>query len=205
MASERGAANIRKFNGEREQKNLALVEHELQLCRKRKLQFKSAGLLAAYLSDRTDIHRTTLTRNAKYRALIAVYMRSQPGAVQAVEDKTEDPWILKAKLAATQSEVGLLRQEVRRLTAQLPHETSVPPLSVGLDKSGVDFANLCVLLCCVLTRAETFAVDVQKKTLTDLAARPSDSLIGGPERVSAFIKWMQQNAELPFVKAVKRV
>ncbi len=205
MSSERGAENIRKFNSEREEKNLALVEHELQLSRKRKLQFKSAGFLAAYLSDRTNIHRTTLTRNAKYRALIAVYMRSQPGAALVVDEATADPWTLKAKLANTQAEVGMLRQEVKRLLAQLSKETVVRPLGTGEDWSGVDFANVCVLLCLVLSRAETFAVDVQKKTLVDLASRPSDSLIGGPERVSGFIAWMAQNSTLPFVNSIKRV
>lgn len=203
MASERGAANIRKFNVEREQKNLPLVEHELQLCTKRKLQFKSLGLLAAYLSDRTGIHRTTLTRNAKYKVLLAVYMRSQPGAVSIVDDGTDDPYVLKAKLASTQAEGGSLRQEVKRLTAQLSRAEVVTHAS-GAGKGDVEFANLCVLLCLVLVRAETFAVDSKSRTLVDLAARPSERLVGGTDRAAAFIAWMEQNASLPFVKAVRR-
>ena len=204
MASERGAANIRKFNVEREQKNLPLVEHELQLCRKRKLQFKSPGLLAAYLSDRTGIHRTTLSRNAKYKVLLAVYMRSQPGAASIVDDGTDDPYVLKAKLASAQAEVGSLRQEVKRLAAQLSRAEAVTPHASGAGKDEVEFANLCVLLCLVLVRAETFAVDSKSRTLVDLAARPSERLVGGTDRTAAFIAWMEQNASLPFVKDVKR-
>lgn len=204
MASERGAANIRKFNAEREQKNFPLVEHELQLCKKRKLQFKSPGLLAAYLSDRTGIHRTTLSRNAKFKVLLAVYMRSQPGAASIVDDGTDDPYVLKAKLASVQAEVGSLRQEVKRLTAQLFRAEAELPHASGARKDDVEFANLCVLLCLVLVRAETFAIDSKSRTLVDLAARPSERLVGGSERAAAFVAWTEQNASLPFVKDVKR-
>jgi len=202
MASERGAANIRKYNAEREEKNLVLVEHELQLCKKRKLQFKSPGLLAAYLSDRTDIHRTTLTRNAKYKVLLAMYMRSQPGAA-AVVDETDDPYVLKAKLASTQAEVGTLRQELKRLSTQISRAATVPTTS-GASRDDVEFANLSVLLSLVLVRAETFAVDFKGRTVVDLAARPSERLVGGADRAAAFVAWLEQNASLPFVKDIKR-
>lgn len=205
MASERGAANIRKFNSEREEKNLGLVKTALQLCKKRKLQFRSAGLLAAYLSDFTSIHRTTLARNAKYRALLAAYLRSQPGAAVIVDDETNDPYVLKAKLAAAQAEVGSLRQEMKRLTAQLSRPSAVMQHASGTGKNEVDVSNLCVLLCLVLVRAETFAVDLKSRILVDLAARPSERLVGGSERVGVFVAWMDQNASLPFVKDVKRI
>lgn len=204
MQSKRGAENIRKFNNEREENNFALIEHELKLCRKRKLQFASHGQLAGYLSDRTTIHRTTLIRNAKYKAKITVYMRSQPGAVSVVDDHTEDPWILKSKLANSQAEVGMLRNEVRRLSAQVSQKLSEPRVD-GQEDSSVEFANLCVLLCLVLSRADTFAIDVKKKALIDFASRPSESIVGGPDRASAFIAWIDQNQDLPFVNAIRRV
>lgn len=205
MSSERGAANIRKFNAEREQKNLALVNHELKLCGKRKLQFKSFGLLAAHLSDRTGIHRTTFLRNANYKVLLSVYMRSQPGAVAIVGDGTDDLYVLKAKLASAQAEVGTLRQEVKRLSAQLSRATTVPPSLSCESKVDIEFANICVLLSLVLVRAETFAIDSKARSLVDLAARPSDRLVGGPERAAAFVAWLEQNASLPFVKDIKRI
>lgn len=206
MASERGAANIRKFNAEREQKNLALVEQELKLCKKRHLPFKSVGLLAAYLSDRTEVHRTTFLRNPKYKALLAAYLRSQPGAAAVVDDETDDPYALKAKLASAQAEVGNLRQEVKRLSAQLTRIATAQPAPIaGASRDDVDFANLCVLLCLVLVRAETFAVDSRGRTLVDLAARPSERLVGGLDRAVAFVNWMELNSSLPFVKDVKRI
>ena len=184
MARERGAANIRKYNAEREEKNLALVEHELQHCKKRKLQFKSPGLLAAYLADRTDIHRTTLTRNAKYKVLLAMYMRSQPGAAAVVDDETDDPYVLKAKLASAQVEVGTLRQELKRLSAQISRAATIPTTS-DASRDDVEFANLSVLLSLVLVRVGTFAVDFKGRTVVDLAARPSERLVGGASRAAA--------------------
>lgn len=204
MASERGAANIRKFNAGREERNLALVQHELQLCRKRKLQFKSPGLLAAYLSDRTGIHRTTLGRNAHYRVLLTLYLRSQPGAVSIVDDATDDPQVLRAKLASAQAEVGNLREEVKRLTAQLSRvPTAGTGAAVPLDE--VQFANVCALLSLVLTRGEVFAVDTESRTVVDLAARQSERVIAGPERAAPFVAWMARNHDLPFVKAIRRM
>lgn len=204
MKSERGAANIRKYNAEREERNLALVEQELRLSRKRKLQFKSPGVLAAYLSDRTDIHRTTLTRNAKYKVLLAMYMRSQPGAAAVVDDKTDDPYVLKAKLASAQIEVGMLRQEVKRLSAQISRASTISTTS-GARRDDVEFANLSVLLSLILVRAETFAVDFKRRTVVDLAARPKERLVGDSDRAAAFVAWLEQHASLPFVKAIKRI
>lgn len=126
MGSERGAANIQKFNAQRAKVSVSLIQSEIDLCRKRKLQFKTPGLLASYLSDRTGIHRTTFSRNAKYEGLLAAYMRSQPGAVTSVDDRTDDPYILKAKLAAAHVQIGTLNHEVRRLSAQL---SRFPPAS----------------------------------------------------------------------------
>jgi hypothetical protein len=204
MASERGAANILRFNTERERKNLPLVENELQLCRKRKLQFKSASHLAAHLSDRLGIHRTTFRRNAKYLVLLAGYIGSQPGAVAVVDDETNDPYVLKAKLASAQAEVGMLRQKAKHLSAQLARATLLD-VAVGTGRDDVDFGNLCMLLCLVLLRADTFAVDSKNCTLVDLAARPSERVVAGSERTAGFIRWMELNAALPLVKDIRKV
>lgn len=203
MASERGADNIRKYNAARERQTLLLVEHELQLCRKRKIQFRSVGVLAGYLSDRTRVHRTTLVRNPKYRMMLALHVSSQAGAASLVGDGTDNLHVLRVKLASAQVEVGNLRQQVKRLAAQQARLTTIPA-GAHPAPDAVEFANLCVLLCLVLTRAEVFAVDTETRSVLDLAARPSDRVIGGPERARAFVSWMERNAELPFVKDVRR-
>ena len=204
MASKRGSENIRKFNADRGASDLILVEHELQLCRKRKLQFKTPGLLATYLSDVTKIHRTTFGRNVKYKKLIAVYMSTQPGAATIVDDGTDDPWVLKAKLAATQAELGNLRQELNKLRAEHTRLKSADPITIGGNDSEVDFSNVCVMLAQVLTRAETFQINTKDGTLVDLAARPSDQIVASASRVSAFIRWIQINEYLPYVKSIRK-
>jgi hypothetical protein len=59
-------------------------------------------------------------------------------------------------------------------------------------------------LCLVLVRAETFAIDTNARTLVDLAARPSERLVGGPDRAASFVAWFEQNASLPFVQDIKK-
>ena len=202
MSKERGAANIRKFNADREAKNMALVEYELQLSKRRKLEFRSPGLLAAHLSDRTHIHRTSLIRNPKYKALIALYIKSQPGAASVVSDATDDVDVLRAKLALAQAEIGTLRQDCKRLSARLRRvEEGATP---SADSRGVDQADLYMLLSLVIQRADIFAIDRKKRLVIDLSARPSDAIVAGPERAGAFVSWVDRNSELPVVKGLRR-
>lgn len=204
MGRERGAANLRKFNDERSKGTMPLVDAELKACARRKLQFQSVGLLAAYVAERTGVHRTTLLRNPSYKALLYGYLSSQPGAATAVADDTEDPQVLRAKVAFLQAEVGNLRHELNRLNAQQRRvEESMAPAYNARDD--VDAADFGVLLCLVLERVDSMAIDPQQRTLVDLAARPSARVVAQSERVSAFIDWMQRNRSLPFVQKVRWV
>lgn len=204
MKSERGAPNIRKFNAVRTEKNLHLIEEGLRECQRRRLQFKSIGLLATYISDRSGIHRTTLQRNANYKILLAQYVRSQPGAATSVSDEVDDAFILKAKIAIAQAELGVLRKEVTRLNAQLVRISAAKESSVAKSKSEVEFANLCMLLSLVLVRAETFVVDTKARVLVDLSAKPTDRIVGGERRAADYVDWLVRNASLPVVSDVKR-
>ena len=205
MTQQRGADNIRRFNLDRSERNLFLVEQELKLCKKRKLQFQSAGLLATYLSDVTGVHRTTFSRNKKYRNLIFIYVGTQPGAASIVDDETNDPWILKAKLASTQAELGSAKQEVKKLNAVLKRVENPIAHTITGNHADVDFSNVCVVLAQVITRAETFSVNTKDGTLVDLAARPSDQIVATSQRVSSFIRWVKANESLPYVKSIPRI
>lgn len=203
MASKRGADNIRKFNSERERRNLDALHRELQLSRKHKLQFSKRSSLASYLAERTGIHRTNLERNSKYRSLLAHYLASQPGAAGALGDETDDPNVLRAKLALAQVELGSLRRELRQLSAELARAKQEGRDSVS-PRDEARFANVCMLLSQVLTRAETFAIDTSERTLIDLAAMPSDSVVGGPGRAAPYVAWVERNASMPILKGLKR-
>jgi hypothetical protein len=202
MASKRGAENIKQFNAARSLSDLALVEQELKLCKKRKMQFQSPGLLAAYLADVTQIHRTTFGRNIKYKSLIAIYIGTQPGAASIVGDESDDPWILKTKLSATQAELGNLKAEMKRLNSELSRLHKPIPIATGNSNSDIDFSNVCVLLAQVMKRAEVFRINRKDSTLIDLSAKPSDQIVGNSHRVHAFMQWLSVNEELPYVKDI---
>lgn len=203
MGGKRGAANLERFNSKRSAQLAHLLSHELQLCRKRKLEFKSVGLLAAYLSDRLRVHRTTLLRNLQYRTSLLEYLSSQPGVVARAPDTTLDPAVLQAKLGAARLEASNLRQETKRLNAQLARREDLSNTSGG-EASDVDFANVAMLLVNVLARVgDSIIVDYNHRTIVDLAAKPSDRVLAGPERAGGFIAWLEQNQVLPPVRLLK--
>jgi hypothetical protein len=204
MGADRGAANLAKFNEDRSANVLPLLNHELQLCRKRKLQFKSVGLLASYLHDRTKIHRTTFLRNPRYKALLLAHLAGQPGVVASTPDTTQDPAMLHAKLAAARLEASGLREQLRDLTARLDRLTR-SPTSAAVSSEGVDLANLSMLFVAVLSRLpDLLSVDFNKRELHDLSARPSERVIAGPERMGGFCTWVEQNQALPQLKQLKQ-
>ena len=204
MGADRGAANLAKFNEERSANVLPLLTHELQLCRRRKLQFKSLGMLASHLHDRTNVHRTTLVRNPRYRALLLDYLAGSPGVVASTPDTTGDPAILKAKLAASRLEASSLREQVRELEARLQRLTR-SPTAAAVSSEAVDHANLSMLFISVLSRfPDLLRVDFNKRELHDLSARPSERLVAGPERMGGFCAWVEQNQALPQLKQLKQ-
>jgi hypothetical protein len=197
--SKRGEANLQRFNDERSRLILPMITDELIRCAKRRVQFKSVGLLAAFLGDVCRVNRTTLLRNPMYKSLLYDYMARQAGAATVVGDETESVPILKAKLAIAQAENGSLRTALARaskLAAKVPAEDS----GGGDD---VDLANALVLLCLILGRVTTLAVDRQSRSIVDLAARPSDRVIAGPSRASAFVDWLDRHRALPDVANVR--
>ncbi len=205
MGSKRGAANLLKFNDERSASTLPLLTHELQLCRKRKLMFKTPGLLASYLADRLKVHRTTLTRNPKYKALILAHVTGQPGAVARAPDSTEDPALLHAKLAAAKLEASELREQLRAATARLERSKGSQAASASSD-GGVAFADLAVVLAAILARMPMFfQLDFDKRELHDVTVKPSERLVAGPERMGSFCAWVERNQALPHLKELKQL
>lgn len=206
MAAKRGAENLARFNDERSATTLPLLTHELQLCRKRKLEFKTVGLLAGYLSDRLKVHRTTFLRNVKYKGMLLSYIASQPGVVARTPDTTSDPAILQAKLAAARVEASNVTAELARVRAQLEQfQKGLPslPSEGGGNNQAIAFSNLAMVLVNVLHRFPDFiALDRQARELHDLSAKPSQRVIVGKERIGEFIEWLETNQALPTVQAL---
>ncbi len=204
MRTERGAENLAKFNEERSANILPLLTHELQLCRKRKLEFKTPGLLAAHLSDRLKVHRTTLIRNVKYNALILAHIAGQPGSVARTPDTTEDPALLQAKLATAKLDASMLREQLRVATAKL-ERARAPQAGASSISGDVAFSDLAVVMAAILSRFPEFLrLDFDKRELHDLSARPSARLVAGSDRIGNFCAWVEQNQALPHLQRLKQ-
>lgn len=203
MGSERGAANLARFNEVRSAHLLPLLKHELRLCRKRKLEFKTSGLLASYLADRVKVHRTTLIRNPRYHGLILEHLAGQPGVVSRTPDSTTNPLVLQAKLKAAKVEVSNLANQLGHTKAILERLQNIGPSSSSKSGDELDFSNLAMLVMNVLNRFPDFIrLDRDRRELIDLSAKPSDRVIAGKERLGELIQWMELNRALPMVGAL---
>lgn len=203
MGTDRGAANLARYNEARSAPVVPKLQHELRLTRKRKLEFQSIGLLAAYLEDRVKVHRTTLTRNVTYKGMLLIHLAGQPGAVSRTPDSTRDPAILQAKLAAAKLEASNKGTRLSHADALLERVHRGLVSSDVRHGSDVAFANLAMVMVNMLHRFPDFVqLDRQKRELHDLSAKPSEQLIAGKERMSEFVEWVEVNQALPMVKAL---
>ncbi len=203
MGSKRGAENLAQFNAERSAHLVPALIDELRLCIKRKLEFKTVGLLAAYMSDRLRVHRTTLLRNAKYKGILLAHLAGQPGVVSRTPDSTSDPAILQAKLMAAKLAASNLREELALSRAQPERHVSGPRPRSTVDAADVAFADLAMVMVNVLHRFPDFVrLDRQRMELVDLSAKPSARVIAGKERLGPFVRWLEQNQALPMVQGL---
>lgn len=201
--SSKGAGNLETFNSVRSAHTIPLLMHELKLYRKRKLVFKTPGLLAAHLSDRLNVHRTTLTRNPAYLKLLLEHLAGQPSVVERTPDSTTDPAILQAKLAVAKLDISTLRQEVKAAAAKEERRMVKP--SATSEGSAVAFADLAAVMVTVLSRFPDFLeLNFQKRELVDLSARPSERMLAGPARMRGFCTWVEQNQSLPHIQQLIR-
>lgn len=205
MKTERGAENIRRFNSEREARYIPLIKEELKKCKRMKLQFKSLGGLAEYLSGVTSIHRTTLSRNPRYKSLLAKHLGEQTCSGAAVGDSDAAPEILQARLLGARLEISNLQEKVRRLESFVRRNGELPALDAikGAEKVSVGnndylaFVDTAMALTAVLERLrDSMSVDFSKRTIEDLAARPSERVVVGPERATPYLDWLQQQSAL---------
>lgn len=180
--------NLRPYNDARSTEKLLLIEPELRLLRKSKAQFKSIGRLAQALEDRTGVHRTTLTNEkGPYRKLLADYQRATGGGVRATFSNAVE----SAQVALLQADLGKERLERKKREAALAQVDASRSASSSSNVDKVGFANACVLLCDVLARIETIAVDMARGELIDLSVGTNRVLADGP-RTAQFIDWLRK-------------
>lgn len=204
--SLRGAANIKKFNHEREQQTLALIKSELDKCRKHKMVFKSLGALAEYLGAITNIHRSTFTRNPRYKSLLADYAGIPEPQRSSVRDEDAPPEVLRARMLALKLENSNLQDKLKRLEVYVrrkgDEQLSAPSEAVlpAIDESNSDylaFVDTAMALTALLERLkDSIVINFERNSIEDLAARPSQRVVVGPERATAYLEWLQQQKHL---------
>lgn len=203
MGRERGAANLARFNAERSAHVIPALTDELRLCRRHKLEFKTVGLLAAYLSDRVKADRTTLLRNPTYKVMLLTHLAGEPGVVTRTPDAASDPAILQVKLMAEKLAASNGREELAHCKAQLERHASSPRPGLAVDAADIAFADLAMVMVNVLHRFPDFVrLDGQRQELVDLSAKPSARVIAGKERLGRFVRWLELNQALPMVQAL---
>jgi hypothetical protein len=134
--------------------------------------------------------------------LLLKHLSLQPGVVSRTPDSTQDPAVLRAKLAAVQLELSNLQHELKVAKAKLSVASEVPTLETSSNPN-VEFSNLAMLLVNVLSGLDgTIEIDFNSRSIVDLAARPSDRVMASANRASSFISWLEQNQALPMVGAL---
>ena len=201
MGAKVRTSNLDAYNAKRSEHGVFLLEDELRLCTKHKLSFKTAGLLASYVSGRIKIHRTTLTRNPTYKGMLLAHFARQPGIVARTPDSTTDSAVLQAKLAVSKLETSNARSALSRASAQTDHQLKkvrdelVPPIEAA------SYGHLAMVVVLLLHRFPEFLqLDVERFELQDISAKPSERLIAGKDRLKSFVRWLEMNRANPMVK-----
>lgn len=206
MKAERGASNLRRFNAEREERFIPLLQEELKKCKKRKMQFNSLGNLAEYLASLTNIHRTTLTRNPRYKSILAAHLASQSGVNFNTSDDEASPEILRARLLASRLEISNLQEQIRRIRAHIErpqkYVESNEKISAEVETVNTDymaFVDTAMALTAVLDRLkDSISIDLERQTIEDLAAKSSERIVAGPPRTAPYVKWLREHQSLLF-------
>lgn len=201
MKSLRGAENLRKFNEQRERDALMLIKKELVRCQKHRLSFKSLGALADYLATSTGIHRTTFMRNPRYKILLTECGVAKGIRDSEVCDQNASPELLRARLLALQLENSNLKQKLQRIEARVKtleaqSKAMILPALDGGNSDYLAFVDTAMALTALLRRLnDSISIDFEKRTIEDRAARPSQRIVVGPERTTAYLDWIEQNKD----------
>lgn len=203
MGVNKGTDNFSKFRDERLSTKLLLIEFELNKQRKRRIQYPDMTSLVAYISEKTEIHRTTLSRNQVYKSVLLNYLATQPGASNNVRDEDATPELLKAKLFDARLEIRNLKNQVHILSKRiekLGEDANADRVVISKNKNEPDwylaFSDTAMLLKLLIDRlnqdGETIQIDLDQNQINDLSASSRDRIIAGPERARWFIDYYQK-------------
>lgn len=206
MGVRKGTDNFAKFRASAIDANLRLIGHELDKQRKRRTPYPDLRSLVADLSEKTGLHRTTLTRKgSKYLRTLLSYLAQQPGGAR-VHDSDATPDVLREKLYDARLEIRTLKDRLaiaeKRYEAGLlgpPQQRAREDLQPAAPNWYLAFADTAMVLKLVIERMnsidEILRVDLDAKQLLDLSASVNERVVAGPDRAKWFAAYYQTLSE----------
>jgi len=205
MGVRKGTDNFAESRATNIAENLARIRHELAKQKKRRIPYPDLTSLVADISEKTGLHRTTLTRKrSRYLGVLLQHLAEQPGAAALVDDKSASAPLLSAKLYDARLEIRTLknRLEIAEKRATLPPtDEQASSTSRGSNTNAkadwyTAFADTAMVLKLLIDRMnsidETLRVDVAKKQILDLSAPSHERVVAGPERSRWFVEYYKK-------------
>jgi len=202
MGVPKGTDNFARWRAEGISANVALIRRELDQQKRRRIPYPDLRALVADISEKTGLHRTTLTRRgSQYLQLLLMHLAEQPGASAIVNDQAATPAVLNAKRLDARLELRTLkhRREVAerrtRTHAETEEASSMPSRTLTGPNWHLAFADTAIVLNLLIDRMnaidETVQIDVEGGSL-DLSAAARDRIVAGPERARWFVEYYKQ-------------
>ncbi|EIF30152.1 hypothetical protein BCh11DRAFT_05627 [Burkholderia sp. Ch1-1] len=206
MGVPKGTDNFAKSRAKSVAANLELIRRELDKQKKRRIPYPDLRALVADISERTGLHRTTLTRKgSKYLKVLLLHLAEQPGASANVSDNDATPALLKAKLLDARLEVRTLKNRLEvaehksRAKVEPNGEASALDTVAASPNWYLAFADTATVLKLLIDRMnaidETVQVDVEGKRIIDLSVPSKDRIVAGPERARWFADYYKKLKE----------
>lgn len=204
MGVNKGTDNFSKYRDKSLKSKIDLIAFQLDKQRRRRIQYSDFGSLVAHVSEKTGIHRTTLSRNPDYKSALLHYLSMQPGAANNVRDDDATPDLLKAKLFDARLEMFNLKNQIgilsRRLAKVGDDQNDIVNVINVKNQHETDwylaFCDTAMLLKLLIDRlnihGETIQIDIEKKQMIDLSASHKTKIIAGSERTRWFIDYYQK-------------
>lgn len=194
MGVPKGTDNFKAFREAKQESALELLRLELRKAHRRRIPYPDKKTLVAEMSERTKIHRTTLTRNPLYHRMLLEFLGAQAGASLHVSAKDAPPELLRAKLIDAEIEISALVKQVadlhRALTSKCEADNSpAPPVPASAVHAA--FVDTVWVLREVLERINAdgalFEVDVERGEIRDLSAPPGRQGVVAGQRLRPFL------------------
>lgn len=203
MGVTKGTNNFSQHQKQKVEENITKIKKELEQI-PNKLIYSTPGAIVEYISTKISVHKTTITRNKKYMALIYKKFSEQPGINEYVPIKHINEQALASRLKVCQIENQLIISENKRLKNQLSQllsedidsqacnqNTLITPPSSKVDIAFDHTAKSLHLVLERLLESELgIMLDEKNGTIVDLSKYlPSEQVIVTKSILKYYLEW----------------